>query len=214
MTEGTTDQRFLKSVVERTFHEIKFECETDVEILEIEELRDFKGDSFVEKVLDAAKKGFENFGMTVLCVHTDADSESAEASYQNKIEPAQNALEKTNEDEYCKILTAIIPVRTVESWMLADKELLKKQIGTDKTDQELGINKKPESIAKPKELIEDAIRIAREDQSQRKRKKLSIAELYAPIGQQVDLEDLEKLDSYRDFKNNVRKTFQKLKLLQ
>lgn len=35
-TEGTTDIRFFKSVVKRTFDEISFECFNQIEILDIQ----------------------------------------------------------------------------------------------------------------------------------------------------------------------------------
>ncbi len=97
--------------------------------------------------------------------------------------------------------------------MLADKELLKKEIGTKKTDNELGFGRMPEAIASPKEVIEKAIHIARADFTKRRRSDLTIADLYSPIGQSIDLDKLARLDSYQDFKNNIRDAFRKLKLL-
>lgn len=110
-------------------------------------------------------------------------------------------------------MVAIIPIQETEAWLLADKELLKQEIGTNKTDNELGINRQPEEIANPKEVIETAIRIARADMTRRRRSQLTITDLYLPIGQSVDLEKLELLSSYRDFKNNIREAFIQLNLL-
>ena len=45
----------------------------------------------------------------------------------------------------------------------------------------------------PKESIEVAIRIAREGYTKRRRKDLTISELYLPIGQALDLEKLDEL---------------------
>jgi len=97
--------------------------------------------------------------------------------------------------------------------MLADKELLKSEIGSKKTDAKLGINRPPEKIANPKEIIENAIRIVEKERKKRGRKPLKIAELYQPIGDLVDLEQLDKLPSYQDFKENVRDAFRTLNLL-
>ena len=97
--------------------------------------------------------------------------------------------------------------------MLADKELLKREIGTEKSDNELQIHRHPECIANPKESIETAIRIAREGLTKKRRKDLTISELYLPIGQALDLEKLEVLSSYQDFKSNIKEAFRKLHLL-
>ena len=97
--------------------------------------------------------------------------------------------------------------------MLADKALLKQEIGTNKSDIELGINRHPETVSDPKEVISNAIRIAREELTQKRRRQLTITELYLPLGQSVDLSKLENLTSYQDFKKNIREAFVQLNLL-
>jgi hypothetical protein len=108
---------------------------------------------------------------------------------------------------------AIVPVQEIEAWLLADKELLKQEIGTQKNNSDLGISKLPESITKPKETIENAIRIARSDLTQKRRNHLTISDLYLPIGQSVDIQKLEMLPSFVDFKNNVKKAFQLINII-
>lgn len=213
MAEGTTDQSFLKSVIERTFDDIRFECNSDIDIFDIEEVKVSTGTSFIEKVLEASVKGFETFGMMILCVHADADNKKLEDTYLNKINPSIEKLRRKGDDKFCQTLVAVVPIQETEAWMLADKELLKQEIGTDKTDNELQLNRQPEQIANPKEVIENAIRIAREEFVKRRRKKLTIGDLYLPIGQAVDLEKLDNLESYKDFKRNVRQAFIRLNLL-
>ncbi len=211
-TEGKTDNRFLKSIVERTIYKIaldkSIELEPYVQIIKIEE----KGNGFIEQVLAASRKGVDAFGIQFLCVHKDADNSSDENTFKNNINPADKRLKEQN-DEYCKILIPIIPIQETESWMLVDKELLKLQIGTNKSDNELGINRNPENIANPKEVIKNAIVIARKDLPKRKRKKLAISDLYAPIGKSINMKELEKLSSYQKFEANTRDAFKKLNLL-
>ena len=91
-----------------------------------------------------------------------------------------------------------------ESWMLADKELLKSEIGIESSDLELGIHKNPEEIANPKAVIENIIRLSKENQVKRRRNKgLNISDLYQIIGQKIDVSKLEKLASYMKFKNSL-----------
>ena len=212
--EGSTDISFLQNVVQKTLEAIAFECsgQIDIETLPIEIDKTDLG--FTEQVLVASKKGFEEYGIQIICVHTDSDSPTSQDVYQNKINPAKAALENQNNVDYCTIFVAVVPIQETEAWMLADKELLKQEIGTNKTDNELGINRIPEQIASPKEVIETAIRIARADMTRRRRGNLTIGDLYLPIGQSVDLERLESLSSYRDFKSNIRNAFIQLNLLQ
>lgn len=213
MREGSTDQLFLKSIIERTFDDIRFECNTDIDIFEIEEIKTSKGTTFIEKVLEASSTGFARFGMMILCVHSDADNKKLEDTYINRINPALELLATKSDTEFCKVVVALIPIQETEAWMLADKELLKKEIGTAKSDTELQINRHPESIANPKESIEVAIRIAREGYTKRRRKDLTISELYLPIGQALDLEKLDVLSSYQDFKKNIKEAFKNLRLI-
>jgi hypothetical protein len=213
MREGSTDQLFLKSVIERTFDDIRFECNTDIDIFELEEIPISTGTTFIEKVLEAASKGYNDFGMMILCIHSDADNKKLEDTYRNRINPALEVLATKNDNEFCKIVVAVIPIQETEGWMLADKELLKRENGTEKSDNELQINRHPEAVANPKECIENAIRIAREGHTKRRRKDLTISELYLPIGQALDLDKLGVLSSYQDFKTNIKEAFRALNLL-
>ncbi len=73
-TEGTTDVRFLSSVVERTLEEVALDCtgdiETKVEIVSISKT----GLNFNEQVLEVSKLAHEKYGVLILFVHTDSDS--------------------------------------------------------------------------------------------------------------------------------------------
>jgi hypothetical protein len=211
LTEGTTDSRFLASLVRRTFEHIAFECWGDVEILDLVILRG-KKDKFVEEVMAASVTGLEEHGITVLCVHADADSDTDHTVYSHKIEPAKKALNDSARPR-CTNLVPIVPVHMQEAWLLADIALLKKQIGTGMHDAELGIDKKPESIPDPKQIIEEAIRIARQELTKRRRHDLQIGDLYQLIGQSISLMALQDLPSYKKFEEHVRCALRELKLL-
>lgn len=213
-TEGSTDVRFLESIVRKALEDVAFECqgqiETEVKTIEINKT----GLGFVEQVLIASKKGVEDYGIMFLCVHTDSDEATDNRSIESKIIPAINSLKGKSESEYCKILVSVIPVYMTESWMLADKELLKSEIGTQLSDFDLGIHPYPESIANPKEIITNAIRIVQSDLTRRKRNRgLDISELYQIIGQKLELSQLENLDSYRKFKDSLKGAFKELGFL-
>lgn len=203
-TEGKTDVRFLSSVVERTLFEIAYDCTGDIEtelvILEFNKT----GLNFNEQVQRASKLGREKYGTLLLFIHADSDDENDDLVFKTKINPALESLLQKGDDEYCKNLVAIVPIQMTESWMIADRELLKDEIGINKTDAELGIHLNPESIKNPKFLIEDIIRLSKEDLTKRKRfKGLEISNLYQIIGQSIDLSELDKISSYIKFKNSL-----------
>ncbi|BAP56060.1 hypothetical protein THII_1763 [Thioploca ingrica] len=213
-TEGRTDVRFLESIVKRTLDELAFDCkgqiETELKTIEI----DKTGRGFVEQVLEASRKGKEEYGITLICLHTDADEATHQRAFETKIIPARNALNEKNEQAYCKIAVPIVPVQMTEAWMLADKELLKSEIGTNKSNSDLGIHREPETIADPKDTIKNAIRIAKENLTKQKRGKgLDISDLYQIIGQKLALSKLDRISSYQEFKNNLRDAFKQLNLL-
>ena len=156
----------------------------------------------------------EELGIDILCVHSDADNTTIEDVVQNKINPAQKALEREEDNMVCKVIVPAIPIQMMESWMLADKDLLKAEIGTNMTDVELGLHRAPESIADPKFVIEEAIRISRRDIVKRRRKGLKIGDIYLSMGQKVSIDKLQLLPSYQNFQEGVRQAYRKLHFLQ
>jgi Domain of unknown function (DUF4276) len=212
-TEGSTDARFLERIVKNTLDDLVLECnthtDTSVKLITIHKT----GLSFVEQVLAASKQGCEEHNIHILCVHTDADDISVDNAYKYKINPAKNALKTQDEQAYCKILVAIVPVQEIEAWMLADKTVLKNELQTKKTDTQLGIHRHPESINNPKKAIENAIRIAQQDFSKKNNPKLTISTLYFVIGERLNIEKLETLPSYLLFKEEMKNAFRALNLL-
>ena len=210
-TEGSTDKRFLEDIIFRTFLKITQEAKGQLELLSIKFLEKEKG-AFEQAVNNYAITAHD-LGISILCIHVDADASSDKQVFENRISPAFKKIIDSEEEGICKNLVAIVPIYMTEAWMLADKELLKAAIGTSKNNKELGIHRSPESIANPKKVIEDAIVIARKDIGKRRRKNLTIAKLYEPIGEDIALEKLEQLSAYKKFQNSIRELFQNLNYL-
>ena len=210
-TEGPTDERFLRSVIQRSFEEVAFECRGQVEILPVQHIEHKLG-NFIEVVKNYAEEA-DKLGVMVLCVHADADGPTDVRTFNDKIAPAFAAVENTIDTSVCRNLAAVVPVQMMEAWMLCDKNLLKAEIGTDQNNAELGLHKNPETYANPKQVIENAIRVASQGFTRRRRHRLSISELYLPIGQKTALQKLERLPSYRKFKEGIRQAFRRLNYL-
>ncbi len=201
-------------MVKKTLDALAFDCkgqiETELKVIQI----DKTGLGFVEQVLAASRKGKNEYGITLICVHTDADDATNRTALETKIIPAKSALQETDEQEYCKITVPIVPVQMTEAWMLADKELLKSELGTHKSNIDLGIHRDPETVADPKETIRNAIRIAKDSSTKRKRGRgLDISDLYQIVGQKLELSKLEGMSSYQAFRKDLRDAFKRLNLL-
>lgn len=212
IAEGKTDYRFFQPIIEKTLTNIAFDCSGQIDI-DVKVINCEKGDSFKDYVLNASKKGLQEYGISILIVHTDADDSNSIAAYNNKINPAKALLQTQPQNTHCNKIAALVPVRETESWMLADKDAFIKSIGTKKNINELNINGNPEDYTNPKERIENAIRIGREYMPKKLRTNLNISDLYSYLGQAIQINSLRNYNSFIDFENNIKSVFQELNLI-
>ncbi len=200
--EGSTDSRFLKEIIEKTFTAQAYGCRPDVVIEVVYTVKSISG-TFVERMMDASKKS-HNLGINVLCIHADADNRSNSYVLTHKFAPLLKELSEQDDSDCCKVIVPLIPIQMTEAWMLADKKLFQIQIkGTNLTLVELGIDRHPESYADPKIVIENALRIAQSGKTKRRRNDLTISDLYEEMGQLISLSSLRSLPSFRHFEDGV-----------
>ena len=211
-TEGNTDFRFLESIIQRSFEKVIFESEGQIEVLPVHFIKKQHGE-FIDVVIKYSHQADKN-GVMILCIHCDADDINDNSIIRNKINPAIKAVNSLEGINLCTNLVPIVPVVMTESWILSDTDLLKAEIGTIKSNIDLGIDKFPESYRDPKQCIKDAIRIARQDLPKRRRHDLTISELYLSIGQNICLKNLERLPSYQKFKEAVKDSLKKIDYLR
>ena len=210
-TEGTTDDRFLHSIIKRTFEAIALECIPETEVYD-PEVVPAPAAAFAAAIV-AASRAAAAQGLRVLCVHADADARTDEDVFSHKIRPARTALEAAQLPD-SPALVAIVPIHMSEAWILADKELLKAEMGSTATNHDLGLDRPPEAYADPKAAIEEAIRRAFEHRPRRHRQQVSLRELYLPIGQKISLQKLASLPSYEKFRADVQHAFRQLNYLR
>lgn len=212
--EGASDYAFLLPIVRRTFRSVSLQCHGDIEV-QVEQIQKNVGPRrFVDQVEAASKKGVEEFGMTLLCVHVDADSNSPEKVIREKIQPAKDRLSELGSQQHCSEMLAVIPVQMTESWMLADVDVLKTEMGTTMPNDKLGFQRKPEEIADPKGVINAAIHIVKADLPKKRQASLAITDLYAIMGNKISLEKLAVLPSYQHFRAQVEDFFRAKGLLR
>ena len=212
--EGTTDIRFLRSVIAKSIQELSWQCAQQIEIFDIREIRS-EGENFVEKMLSASKQASQDYGISILCIHADSDDRLIDTVMRNKFTPFFYALAQMPEEEYCKHIIPTIPIQMIESWMLADKTLLRQLINAKKlSDKDLGIDKSPEQYADPKNVIENAIRRSLSGETKKKRNQIGIEDLYEVLGNRLSLESLRTIPSFVQFEKNVIKVFTEMGLMR
>lgn len=201
VAEGSTDNRFLSQIIQKTFEELSFECSGDIEVYPPVVLDKGLGNSFVDHITHLSIK-YNYFH--IICVHCDADDSNTANVLNYKINPAFSAVREIT-DEACKILVAVLPVYMIESWMLADVELLRAKMGTTLSAADLNLPRigLVESVADPKDLIKKAVGIAQQGTS-RRRRKLEISQLYSPVSQALSIQSLRQLPSFLDFESKAR----------
>lgn len=211
--EGTTDTRFLESILESVFQELALNhLDDDVEC-EVSVLSRYdKSDGFCNGVIKASKMcRSDSLWADTLAVHTDADKMTYDERRSTNFDSVFEKMKNVNSDKYCTVITPIIPVKMIEAWMLADWELLRQEIGTTLTKAQLGIDGDPEDFADPKSKIEDAIRRAEESAvHKRPTNKISIDELYQIVGKKISLERLEQLSSFQRFEQEILNSFKEI----
>jgi len=202
--EGVTDIRFLSKVILRVTEQIILNRGSSVvSVLEPFPIEVEKTNDRIQEIRQAAAKAT---GYNILIIHADADDKTDKKAFKERIIPGFDSVQQDKSGTLCKNLIAIVPVQMTEAWMLADKEVLKEELGTHKNNQELGLTfplKQVEKIADPKSKIQEIIKIAFKDLPTRRKRKIQIGSLYLPLGQQVSLDILEQLPSYLKFKENL-----------
>ena len=209
-TEGSTDERFLGNIIGKTFESLLFEGGTEIEIHAPVHVTG-KGKYFIEKI-NAVATTYNYFH--VICVHCDSDDPAVDTVFNKKLNPAFQLVNNTA--NACKNLVAVIPVQMTEAWMLVDIDLFLTEINTDKSCDELNLPCRArhiESIANPKNRIEEALREAQINIA-RRRNKLKIADLYTPISQKLTVQQLQQLPSFKAFKDHARQTLINLNYLR
>jgi hypothetical protein len=209
--EGKTDHRFLPNIAERLIEKLLLEQNKDATIQwqSIEK----NGEDSEQIIYNAA---IQARYCTTLIIHFDSGNIDASTAFKNKIKPGLNAV-RTSTEEVCKNVTVLIPITETEAWMLVDKELLKQEMNTELSNNDLGLSYKLsriENIADPKQKLKDAIQKHHENLPAKRRKySVTISELYEPISQKIKLEKLEMLSAYLTFKSNLISALQNENIL-
>ncbi|HLG64891.1 MAG TPA: DUF4276 family protein [Ktedonosporobacter sp.] len=201
--EGPSDNRFLPPIIQRTAERLIAQYgQRTVDVLEPMIVPRQKGLSCDIGILNAARHAC---GYHALVVHADADDETPYSAKTHRIHPGFKLVLDSNE-QVCKDLVPIIPVQTVEAWMLADYQALRETIGTDMSSQNLGLPARPalvEAVANPKRTLEEVISRAFANHPQRRRRP-DFSTRQEALARRINLDTLASVPSYMEFVNELR----------
>jgi hypothetical protein len=191
--EGSTDQRFFPILIGRLIEEYFFLKKITAELSWLFVPK--KGSSY-DNILKACEEGYEH---NLVLFHRDSGNVGWDEAYENHF---SLAVRKINQDQlYNKNLIAVIPVRELEAWMLADKDLLKRSIGTSLSNNDLSLTyqiSRIERIGDPKRVIEVAIQLYHNTLTAKQRRYAArINDMYDIIASEIDVERLSVLESFK-----------------
>lgn len=200
--EGTTDYRFLNSLIQRTASRIlQRHSMSSVDVSELQNIHSGTGLSRVERILRAAQKAH---GYHLLLLHADSDARSRDDAWSERIEPGMTRAlnESKSGTNLCESMVPVIPVRMTESWMLADPETLIDVIGARTTVSVPMLPDNPsevERIADPKGTLRAVLNFLLGGRKHRRRRDFNVGNLYEPLARSISIDRLERVPAFRSF---------------
>lgn len=208
--EGSTDYRFLSPLLARVVEDLLLErasAALDISpMIELKEPDEFRGETRARKILEAARTVVGGFH--ILFVHADGDGDPVRAR-REQAEPGITEFLGEFPDGYAGV--AVVPVREMEAWAIADGDALRAAFGTTLSNQQLGIPARTRDIernADPKRVLEQAYaRVL--GGAPRGPRKTAVAFLDL-LGQTVSLDRLGELSAFRQLRQDIASALQTL----
>ena len=183
--EGPTDYRYYPSLLRRYIVHLCLENGVDAEIMQPHLIPRSKG-TFIEQ-MEWVETNFE--GLQYIFVHNDADGRKADKVIENKWHPWMEKCEEPGK------WIPVIPVKMLESWLLADRGALESTfiISPIRIAEILG-NSNPERIPDPKAKLGEIIRAGKQRRTTGYEENLA---------QRSRFSELEKLPSFLNLKEHL-----------
>jgi Domain of unknown function (DUF4276) len=207
--EGNTDKHFLPKIIERTAARIIRNHATNYVDILLFPVTDVAKQGQGKDILEAA---IQVYGCHVLIVHKDADHRTYEETKMQCIEPGYILVQRSRKKDICKKLVSIIPVREIEAWMIADREVLRDLLEVKERLQNLHLPKRAilvESDPDPKVTLN---RVIAQAESERRRK-IERKAFYESLALDVRLERLDQIPAYKNFSDELSETLRNLSII-
>lgn len=201
--EGPTDYQFLGPLLPRLCaHLCATESKASVDVGEVVPLNHpdtLKGRPRDERI--AAAAAMHEGAWHIVFVHVDGSGDPDKARSQS-VQPALDALHSRFPAAAPGV--GVVPVRETEAWLLVDGDALRSVFGVNLSDAQLGLpspRHTAESCIDPKAVLNAAF-LATRPTGLRRRK--GTAPMLTALGDQVSLESLAHLPSFRRLTEDLR----------
>ena len=210
--EGSTDYQFLCPLLLRLCESACAQAAQPVEIggvLPLDDTHAMRTAPRGERIAQAAQDAAGAWNL--LFVHADADGD-AEQALRERVAPG---LGRVRDAAWPRAEgVAVVPVQETEAWVLADGDALRAVFGSTLTDSALGLPAQVtaiERLAEPKLALEAAFLATRPTG---RRARAGATALFNALGEQVALDRLRALPSFRTLELDVQAALQRLQILK
>ncbi len=211
--EGATDYRFLSPLLARLCEDVclnRAGQPVDISaVLALDDKPDMRNAPRAERIAKAARQAAGSWN--VLFVHSDGEGDP-ESAVRERIAPALARLRDAGMPHAEGV--AVVPVRETEAWLLADGDVLRTVFGVMLDDAAFGLpasGAAVESIADPKQRLEQAFAATRPSG---RRARTGAAASFNAIGEQVSLECLRAVPSFRTLESELIGALERLHFLR
>jgi hypothetical protein len=201
IAEGPSDRRFLPPVLYRLTEELCLaHARSTIEVGAVVSLdpSSMEGANFTKKVVAAAGEASGTYH--VLFLHTDGGGDYATA-LRARFEPWKAGLAGLRHADEREV--AVVPVREMEAWTLADGDALRGAFGTSLGDSALGLPSRPadvERIPDPRAVL----RRAYERVFNPRRPRSSVGGTLEAIAERVRLDRLRQVPAFARLEADLR----------
>ncbi len=206
--EGRTDERFLPVIIQRTADRLlRRQALAPVEVMEITSLKaDRAASNHAESILSVARQAS---GFHVLIVHADADAPTSENALRQRFLPGQQLVRASN-NHVCRDLLPIIPIRTMEAWIMADAAAFQKVVGTDMSGADMGFPTRPHQVKAIQDPRHELKMALNQVFTGRRRRKASLGQYYESLAQHISLEKLDGVPAFQQFVDDLAEVLKDL----
>lgn len=210
--EGPTDHRFLQPLLYRLCEDICVSrAARPVEVSPVLDLHSLPGTSGVsrdERIEESARAAASAW--RILFIHSDGEGDSV-AAIRECVAPAITRVESLYGGK--RRCVAVVPVREVEAWAVADGDALREAFGTTLSDHELGVptpTHLAESIRDPKQTLRQAHLATNPTRSS---SRAGHAAFLSALGERVSFDVLRRLPSFAQMERCLVEAMHSLHLL-
>jgi hypothetical protein len=213
--EGPGDYRFLRPLLLRLCEDVCARSAKEAvevgEVLALDDPPRFRNRAREERILEAARESASAW--TVLFIHTDGASDPQRACAE-RIEPACRRIEAEIGVEG-RSPVAVVPVREIEAWAMADGDALRAALGSALGNTALGVPDRArdvEAIPDPKRALTDALGASRH--GRRPRRGGAASDMLGLLGERASLERLNQVPAFATLTADLRSALVGLRVVE